>query len=424
MWGRRHNILLAVAFILPLLCFVIFPKHTAATTGINQELSFEGKVVTAAGINIPDGTYNMEFKVYTAAGSCNPSTGAGCTLGWTEDWLVSASQGVTFTSGTFQANLGSITAFGGNINWNTFPLYLSLQVGSTTSCTPAGNFTTNCGGDGEMKPYILLTSTPYAMNAGQLGGLAASSFGQLAANQTWTGFNTFQPAASTTAFQVQNATSNNVLAVDTSSNSGQGQVIFGKASTNTGTLVLNNSTNTNSLILQSGTTGGWGVVTTQHASIVQNSAATTMALTFPAGANQNDRFIISLNVCASGVGVGTAAVSLSDNKSNTWTKHTESTHQQPTGFDCTGEVWSAPQTTVGASIVTITYTGPATGNLQWSASGQEYTGLSTATGSAAVDVSTSAVGTATTASSGAPLSPLLPMNSSLAGMATMALTVH
>ena len=176
------------------LLLLVAPRNVYATTGVNQEISFEGKIVTAAGLNIPDGTYNMEFKIYTAAGSCNPTTGVGCTLGWTEDWLVSASNGVTFTSGTYQVNLDHVAAnnFSG-IDFNTYPLYLSLQIGNTSSCAPAGNFTANCGGDGEMKPYIKFTSTPYALNSNALQGLSASAFGQLASNQTWTGTNTFQP---------------------------------------------------------------------------------------------------------------------------------------------------------------------------------------------------------------------------------------
>ena len=176
------------------LLLLVAPRNVYATTGVNQEISFEGKIVTAAGLNIPDGTYNMEFKIYTAAGSCNPTSGVGCTLGWTEDWLVSASNGVTFTSGTYQVNLDHVAAnnFSG-IDFNTYPLYLSLQIGNTSSCAPAGNFTANCGGDGEMKPYIKFTSTPYALNSNALQGLSASAFGQLASNQTWTGTNTFQP---------------------------------------------------------------------------------------------------------------------------------------------------------------------------------------------------------------------------------------
>ena len=205
------------------------PKVALASTGINQELSFEGKIDNSSGINIPDGTYNMEFKIYSAATSCNPTTGAGCTLAWTEDWLVgSTNGGINFTSGTFQVNLGTNCPFSGGscetytnmpIDWNSYPLYLSLQVGNTSSCTVTTTFQANCGGDGEMKPYILLTSTPYSFNSGELGGLTASAFGQLAVTQTWTGINTFEPSTnSTSAFQVQDTSGATVLNTDTTAN--------------------------------------------------------------------------------------------------------------------------------------------------------------------------------------------------------------
>ena len=59
---------------------------------------------------------------------------------------------------------------------------------------------------------------------------------------------------STTSFQVQNALGNSVLTVDTSSNGTQGQVILGKASTNNGALVFDNSSNGNTITISSGFT--------------------------------------------------------------------------------------------------------------------------------------------------------------------------
>jgi hypothetical protein len=140
------------------LVYLLPPGHTAATTGINQELSFEGKIVNSSGLNITDGSYNMEFNIYTGCTN-EPTNNTGCTAVWTEDWLVHNTQAVAFTSGTFQANLGSICSFGGGscggntntaINWNSYPLYLSIEIGNTTnsgsnSCAGATNFGTNCG---------------------------------------------------------------------------------------------------------------------------------------------------------------------------------------------------------------------------------------------------------------------------------------
>jgi hypothetical protein len=208
-----------------LLCGLLHPTQTDAATGINQEMSFEGKIVTSSGQNIPDGTYSMEFRIYTGCTN-EPASSTGCTAVWTEDYLNNNSQGITFTSGTYQVNLGSICAFTTStcennsntaVNWNSYPLYLSLQIGNTSNCSannPGSSlFTADCGGDGVMNPFILLNSTPYSFNSNELGGLTASQFGQIAANNTWTGSNTIQ-STSTTAFQVQTASAT-ILTVDT-----------------------------------------------------------------------------------------------------------------------------------------------------------------------------------------------------------------
>jgi len=198
MWRKKTAILAIALAVLGISLVWLFPAHSYATTGINQEISFEGKIVTAAGLNIPDGTYNMEFKIYTG---CTNNTGTGCSTAWTEDYIVGTNP-VTFTSGTFQVNLGSTTAFGGSVPWNTYPLYLSMEIGNTSSCTLAGNFHANCGGDNVMSPYILLTSTPYALNANAVGGLTASQLGQLATSQTFTGTNIFQPTTNIASVQI------------------------------------------------------------------------------------------------------------------------------------------------------------------------------------------------------------------------------
>jgi hypothetical protein len=191
--------------VLALSVFVMFSSRPALAAG-NSQLSFEGKIVTNAGVNVPDGNYNMEFKIYTG---CTNDTGTGCTTVWTEDWLVGSSP-VTMTSGTFQVNLGSICPLGNTttcqtntesaIPWDTTPLYLSMQIGDTSTCTtdpPGANFTSDCGGDTVMTPYIELTASPYSEDAGLLNGMSSSAFGQLSDTtaETWNGnTNIFQPA--------------------------------------------------------------------------------------------------------------------------------------------------------------------------------------------------------------------------------------
>ena len=210
---------------------ILNPAATSAATGTEQEMSFEGKIVTSAGLNLPDGNYNMEFKIYTGCTN-EPTSNTGCTAVWTEDYLTSNSTYATttpvaFTSGTYAVNLGSICAFTtssceGNsntaINWDTYPLYLSLNIGTTAIC--ATSFSSCGAGDGAMNPYVLLTSTPYAMNAANanaVGGDSLAMLGVLAANNTWTGTNVIQDTASS-AFAVENTGGSSVtLNVNTTS---------------------------------------------------------------------------------------------------------------------------------------------------------------------------------------------------------------
>ncbi len=244
MWNKKAVYGFVFLLLGILSAFTLLSKPVHATGGINPVVSFEGKIVNkTSGVNIADATYNMEFKIYSGPSS----TGSGDTLLWTEDWLVGSTQGgIALTSGTYQVNLG--TAGSGDsvalssLNWNQYPLWLSVQIGNSSSCTITTTFTSNCGGDGEMSPYILLASTPYALNAGELGGLSSTSFGQLAANQTWTGSNVIQDTA-TNALQVENGSNLVLLTANTSS----GSVLLGQTGSSglNGALVFNSATSSN-----------------------------------------------------------------------------------------------------------------------------------------------------------------------------------
>lgn len=223
--GKRV-VVLVLLVVSCLIAYTSRPLTAFAAAGINSQISFTGKLVKSDNTNITDGTYNMEFKVYQNG----TNAGVGSTLLWTEDYLVAGSTGmpstggVTLSSGTFSINLASICAFAGGtcgaktntaIDFNQDTLWVSVQIGNSTSCTVTSvvtSFNTACGGDGEMSPYIRLTAVPYAANAALLSGIAVTSLGQLASNQTWTGNNIFKSSAS---FQVQNTASTAILTVDT-----------------------------------------------------------------------------------------------------------------------------------------------------------------------------------------------------------------
>lgn len=151
---------------------LLVSPHASAATGINQTINFQGRLFTASGATVPDGYYNIQFKLYqdgtgTAAG--NP----GGTLLWTESHLNANTQGVTVRNGFMSVELGSVTAFGSSVDWNQDTIWLSMNIGDTNvSCTPF----TSCGGDGEMVPMKRLSAVPYALNAMQLGGKSAGDF--------------------------------------------------------------------------------------------------------------------------------------------------------------------------------------------------------------------------------------------------------
>jgi fibronectin-binding autotransporter adhesin len=151
----------------------------------NSEISFQGKLVNSDGTNVPNGNYNIEFKMYTNGNGlvAGDTGGTGGALQWTEDWLnYNSSQGVTVTNGIFQVNLGSITSlpaiFSNSVIW------LSINLGTTsTTCTTFSG----CGGDGEMTPMIQMTASPYAVNSNLLGGISAAGFAQLNPGSAQTG---------------------------------------------------------------------------------------------------------------------------------------------------------------------------------------------------------------------------------------------
>jgi hypothetical protein len=169
---------LLVGIFLGCALFLRTPVH--ATAGINQQINFQGRLLNAQGATVPDGYYNVEFKIYQDGDgqSVGNTTGSPAgSLKWSESHLNAASQGVLVKNGFMSTELGSITAFGASINWNQNTLWLSMNIaGTNASCTPFSS----CSPDGEMVPMKRLSATPYSLNSGLLGGLSSAQFLQLA----------------------------------------------------------------------------------------------------------------------------------------------------------------------------------------------------------------------------------------------------
>lgn len=125
-----------------------------ADAAINREINYQGKLTDTSNVSVADGTYNMEFKLYTVSSGGSPV--------WTE--TRTSGDKVQVTSGLFSIRLGEVTSLAG-VDFNQ-PLYLGVNIGGTS--TP--------GWDGEMTPRKKLGSVPSAFVAETLNGLYSHEF--------------------------------------------------------------------------------------------------------------------------------------------------------------------------------------------------------------------------------------------------------
>ena len=146
-----------VVFIL-LNTFLSTPKQSEAATSSN--LNYQARLFNANGSTVPDGYYNIQFKLYNVS--------SGGTALWTESYYDSngATAGndnrLRVVNGYMSVNLGSQTAFP-SMNWDQ-DMWLTINIGgSTQTATPTY--------DGEMTPRIKLTAVPYAFQAKSAEGL-------------------------------------------------------------------------------------------------------------------------------------------------------------------------------------------------------------------------------------------------------------
>lgn len=282
--------LIAVVFVLSaLLTYALFWHGEArAASGVNQQLNFQGRLYTASGATVPDGYYNIQFKIYqdgTGTAVNNP----GGTLKWTEEWLNSAGHSIEVRNGFISVQLGSITPLS-SIDWNQDTLWLSMNVGNTNAaCTPFSA----CGGDGEMIPMKRLSSTPYALNAGMLGGKTASGFIQNSTTPQTANIALQSAASGNVGITVQGATAqsadllqfqdSNGL-VNGSLNSTGNQLTLGRIATS-GTVTQGK------LVLSDGTTDGFGLtiqsgaLTANRTIVIPDSTAATDTVCLQTAAN-------------------------------------------------------------------------------------------------------------------------------------------
>jgi len=184
-----------------------------AQAATSNQLNFQGRLLSSSGNLVPDGDYNIEFKLYnqlTSTGSSQGSCAGDTNCLWTETRPT-----VRVQNGYFSVYLGDTTALPTGIDWSQ-DLFLGMNVGGIGAAS----------WDGEMSPRFKLTAVPYAFRASNVASSATN-------------------AASTNSDAVS-ITSGNALG--TTSNSGNISIDTGTATGTTGTISLG-SANASSLLL-------------------------------------------------------------------------------------------------------------------------------------------------------------------------------
>lgn len=171
-WWRYKKVQLCALVLLLVFAFVWFNLNRGKSfnsAGINEQLNFQARLLDDTGAVVPDGFYNLRFKVYQDGDGCVVSGSSPCggTLEWTETRV--STDKVRVKNGYFSVYLGSVTPFGTDVDWNQDSLWLSIDVGGTAS--PSW--------DGEMLPFTRFSATPYAKNAKKVGGLSKDELIQL-----------------------------------------------------------------------------------------------------------------------------------------------------------------------------------------------------------------------------------------------------
>ena len=132
---------------------------SVARGAINKQINYQGKLMTASGLSVPNGTYQMEFAIYAASSGGTALWNASGTSGVPTKIPVTVNDGLfTVLLGDTSSDGGWQNAFSNTMNWDTSSLYIGITVGT----------------DAEMTPRKRIGAVPQAFNAAQLQGMNAS----------------------------------------------------------------------------------------------------------------------------------------------------------------------------------------------------------------------------------------------------------
>ena len=156
---------------------ILLGSFGISQAAFNPEINYQAKLTDNNNLAVPDGTYNVQFKLY--------ATSTGGTALWTEN--ATDTDKIQVTSGLFSYLLGSTSSLS-SVDFNQ-DLWLGVNIGSTT---------TDPVWDGEMTPRKKLGAVPAAFEAGKLDGYTWAEPGAIGAATSNTGaFTTLSASTST-----------------------------------------------------------------------------------------------------------------------------------------------------------------------------------------------------------------------------------
>src|SRR5438309_8814564 len=106
--GKLSRLIVGVLLLFVLGSLLFQP--TRAAVSFNQNTNFQGRLTDSNGNIVQDGTYNIQFNLYTVSSG-------GSTI-WTETRQNFSAQGVTVTRGLFSVQLGSVNSAWNSLNFN------------------------------------------------------------------------------------------------------------------------------------------------------------------------------------------------------------------------------------------------------------------------------------------------------------------
>ena len=247
----------------------------------NTTLNYQARILNFDGSLVPDGNYNLEFKIYDSQtvsgtpdqGACTKNTGtADTTCLWVE--TRTGGNAVRVVNGYVSVNLGSVTPFSSTIPWGN-NLYVTMRVGGTGSPTWDTEMT-----DGVTGYRMKITAVPLAF----------------VANNVLSGDTN---AASTNSDNIVVQTGD---ALGTTSNSGNITVDVGTATGTTGSLLFGTS-NASAI-----TIGNSSATTTLQGSISLTGSGTALTVTNDVqvdgnttlGSNTTDTLTVNANATFTG----------------------------------------------------------------------------------------------------------------------------